>query len=474
MDTFFTYLKKSLVAVVFVMFAVATTYVPQSWNDIKQAEAGGLAGGATEVTQLANNVQLAAVNVATTITSSAAPIIQWATSNLWVKENILDGIAWAVAKQIVSSMVQSLINWINSGFQGSPAFVQDLQGFLLQAADEAIGQFINELGGVGSFICSPFQLDVQVSLAVQYAEVGRTGNPAPTCTLSGIINNIEDFIGGNFAAGGWDDWFDITANPQQYTPYGSLLTAEAGARARIINAQGEEMSLLNFGDGFLSGEICEVVSGPSGAPREDCFISKPGKVIQEALSFNLDSGRQSLISADEINEIIAALLGQLANQALTGAAGLLGLSGGTGFTDTSFSGYSGVPFVEQMTNDSGVDTSTLVALMNDALATQQAYNALAVNYTTAPAPDLVAYESSTTTSSGNRQLARDAIDDANRIIADTNAAIAVLPGYIAEINSGTASPERENQIMQEYSALRLYQMSDVESSRTAWDNILRQ
>jgi hypothetical protein len=472
MDTFFAYLKKALVATVFVMFAVVATYVPQSWNDVKAVHAGAATGGATEVTQVANNVQLAAVNSATTISAGFDSVTSWATGSLWVKENLLDGIAWALAKGIVSSMVQSLINWINSGFQGSPSFVQDLQGFLLQAADQAMGEYIQSLGGLGSFICSPFQLNVQIALSLQY-QVSRQDRPEPTCTLSGIINNIEGFIDGNFNVGGWDDWFDVTANPQQYTPYGSVLTAESGAAISIINAQGEEVSLLDFGDGFLSGEICETVNTGSG-PEEDCFISKPGKIIEEALSFNLDSGRQSLITADEINEIIAALLGQLANQAITGAAGLLGLSGGTGYTDTSFSGYSGSAFVDQVAQDSGADPATLIATMNDALAVQTAYRNLAVNYTSAPAPDLVAYAADPNNEAGNRQLARDAVDEANQIINDTNEAIAVIPNFITELNDPATTVQRQNEIMQEYSQLTIYRDSNITSSRNAWDSILRQ
>lgn len=368
LDTFFSYLKKGLVAIVFLIFGFVATYIPQPYNEIKTVEAGGLGGGSTEPTQIANNVQLGAVNVATTASAAFDSITSWATGSLWFKENILDGIGWAIAKKIVSSMVQSLINWINSGFQGSPAFIQDLKGFLLNAADEAIGEYIEDLGGIGSFICSPFRLDVQVSVAMQYAQARNTGQSAPSCTLSGIIGNIENFLGGSFSEGGWDNWFKITSTPQTYTPYGAILNAQIGAHAKIINAKGEELTLLDWGDGFLSGKICEAAHG-AGTSRENCFISKPGKIIEEALSFNLDTGRQSLITADEINELIAALLGQLANTALTGVAGLLGLSGGTGYT---YSGFNGGSYLDQMVASSselvaGAGASTTMA---DALEVQ--------------------------------------------------------------------------------------------------------
>ena len=34
------------------------------------------------------------------------------------KERVLDGIAWAVAKMAVRQMTTSIVNWINSGFDG--------------------------------------------------------------------------------------------------------------------------------------------------------------------------------------------------------------------------------------------------------------------------------------------------------------------------------------------------------------------
>lgn len=506
MDTFFSLLKKGLVATVFLIFGFVATYVPQPYNQVEEAHAGGLAGGATEVTQIANNVQLAAVNVATTASAGFDAITSWATNSVWIKEYVLDGIGWALAKALVQRMVASLIDWINSGFQGRPQFLQDLKGFLLETADQVIGEYLSELGGPFSFICSPFQLDVQVSVALEYDRArsrGGDGQPAPTCTLSGMIGNVQDFLQGTFAgggAGGWQDWIEITSQPRVHTPYGAGLSARADARARIINAQGEEVTLLDFGDGFLSGEICDIVHG-SGSPREECFITKPGKVIEEALSFNLDSGRQSLITADEINEIIAALLGQLANQVMQGAAGLLGLSGGTGYT---YSGY-GTSFTDSLASSTttGVDLAAAGTLISDALTTQQDIRNLAVTYTTGGAPNLVACANDTTQSAARQTACQNALVDANTIIQVTTgasggstapagagntgmtatAAIAPTPtsviGQLQTINTAyaaaTAAGDTDAQLnlVNQFSALTLYTTQDVTTRTTNWDNALR-
>jgi hypothetical protein len=104
-------------------------------------------------------------------------------------------------------------------------------------------------------------------------------------------------------------------------------------------------------------------------------------VIAEQLTVTLDSGRQQLVSADEINEVISALLGQIANQAIMGAAGLLGLSAGTGYTA---SGYGAGSYVDELARESTSRTGSFLSQnyeqVKEKLAVQREYNALATQY----------------------------------------------------------------------------------------------
>lgn len=464
MDTFFSFLKKGLVATVFIMFGLVATYVPQDWNKVELAHAGPGAGLATEATQVLNKLELIPTNIATTASWALDKITSFATNSLFFKEYTLDGIAWYVAKAIVSSMVQSLINWINSGFKGSPMFVQDLQRFLLDVADRAVGEYIDELGGIGSFICSPFRLDVQIAVALQYQQT-RLNQPAPDCTLTGIIDNIEGFMSGqqgSFSQGGWNDWIDITSAPEVYTPYGATLAAQTGASIRVLNARGEEATKLEWGDGFLSGEICQIVQG-ANTTKEECFISKPGKIIEEALSFNIDSSRQALITADEIDEVIGALLGQLAQTALTGAAGLLGLSGGTGYT---YSGFNGGSYLDAMGAESfGADPA---ASMQEALETETAYRNLALNYK----PQLQAFAADPSNDDEDINAAKVAVLATDRVINTTTANINTLTPLIAQYDDPNTTATERSQILSQFSKLSLYTQYDMDTSKSEWDAIL--
>ncbi|MFM2340064.1 MAG: hypothetical protein RLZZ360_700 [Candidatus Parcubacteria bacterium] len=326
MSTFFSYARTCLILVLIV--TTATIAVPYD-----NALAGGaLTGGYSEITgqQALTQQRISAVQGTVTAANTSATAL--ATGQLFVKENLLDGIAWAVAKQMVSNMTRSLINWINSGFQGSPSFVTDFKQMLLDSLDQVAGEYIKSLGGIGEFICSPFQLDVQAALAINYAQA-RSGNPSGPnenlCTLTGIASNIENFLSGT--ADSWGQWMEVTANPQN-TPYGAYLAAEASLNVRLRNEAGQEIEVASWGDGFLSNKVCQAIEGTT---QEECKITTPGQVVSEALTFQLSTGPRSLIEADEINELIGALLNQLVLQAVQGLNGLLGLSE-TGSNGTSY------------------------------------------------------------------------------------------------------------------------------------------
>jgi hypothetical protein len=358
MDTFFNILRKGIVFSMMLIFAFVFTYVPQYF--VKEVPTVEAFGDVDPDSPLLGAI-LAASGINTTANVTQA-----------TKDGILDAIGWAIAKTIISSLINSMINWINSGFKGSPAFVQDLKRNLIDLADRTAGEFIKRLGGIGSFICSPFQLDIQLALSLEYQRA-REEKPIETCTLSGIVGNIEDFLEGNFSQGGWEDWIEITSKPEAYTPYGQLLTARSAMRVKLANAEGQTLAEIDWGGGFLSGKICEMIEGSSG-PEESCVISKPGQTIANSLNKALGASTDQLVAADEINELIAALIGQLANQAITGAAGLLGLSAGTGYTYGGFDGGSYTAAAQAQaaqTGSEGAAASGITAqTFSDAIAVQ--------------------------------------------------------------------------------------------------------
>jgi len=271
-----------------------------------------------------------------------------ATNGMWIKEYILDPLAWAVAKSLVQQIVNSTVKWINSGFSGSPSFVTNPTQFFENVGDQATGAFLAQNGPLSS-LCSPISLNVRLAIAL---DRGGTGPSPYTCTLSKIINNVQGatingFTAGDFSQGGWPA-FAALAEPQN-SFYGAYIEAESNLSANIAKQTQQIKNELQQGQGFLTFKECKDdssitddqanradISGDSSIKYNDktgsyqrCTNSTPGSTISASLNKALGAPQDSLITADEIDEIIGALASQLINQVL-GPGGLLGTTQSSG------------------------------------------------------------------------------------------------------------------------------------------------
>jgi hypothetical protein len=296
----------------------------------------------------------------------ATNISDTVTTNLMeIKEYILDGLAWALAKALVQSMVASTVNWINSGFQGSPSFLTNPEGYFADVGDQVTGNFISNTG-ILSNLCSPFSADLRLALALGQAGYGSRYK----CTLNSVIANVKNstvngmsiqgFMNGDFSQGGWPAFISLS-EPQNnessaYLQAHSDLLQQIGAKQSSINQQ------LTQGHGFLSFQSCTDVTasisgGGSFAPQslglsndqyaqlqknvagtyntgngtsiqqtadatgehyKQCSTQTPGSVISASLNKSLGATQDSLVTADEIDEVIGALMNQLVSTILTG------------------------------------------------------------------------------------------------------------------------------------------------------------
>ena len=128
--------------------------------------------------------------IANTVNSTATSL---STYSLQFKEFVLDGLAVALTKQIIRQLTASIVNWINSGFEGSPSFISDPGSFFLDVADQVTGAFLAKVGGPLTQLCSPFSIDIRLALAFKY----RPNIPKRyTCTLNTIIKNSGSAVAG--------------------------------------------------------------------------------------------------------------------------------------------------------------------------------------------------------------------------------------------------------------------------------------
>ncbi len=248
-----------------------------------------------------------------TVTAAQTAVNTGLLSALNIKEFTLDGIAWSLAKKVLAQTTQSVIDWINSGFNGKPAFITDYDKYFLNAADEVAGGFISDSNLAQ--LCQPLRMPVKFILDLSYRQA-RDYRERSQCTLTSAAGNVTEFLDGNFSKGGWSQWFSIVSNPQNNI-YGAVALGRSGLYDSVQQQQDIAKTKAEINHGFLNVEDCS-----SGK----CIIVTPGSVISEYLNFSLTVGDRVLIQSDQMNEVIGALFSQLGKQAITGAGGLLGLS----------------------------------------------------------------------------------------------------------------------------------------------------
>lgn len=231
----------------------------------------------------------------------------------------------ALSRALIQQMTVSIVNWVNSGFNGSPSFVTNYQQFFTQIADNAVGNFLQ--GSDLAFLCSPFRLQVKIAVAQAYAQ----RNASPQCSISKVVNNLDAFIN-NFSQGGWQGLLSFTTVPTN-NPYGAYTDAQIRLTNSIANQQSVKGLDLSLGGGFLSSTEQYDCSADANGNKTNCKtrITTPGRTIAAQLDTTLGTNFRQLELANSFDQILSALINQLVVKTLQG--GLYNLSSQNGFNN---------------------------------------------------------------------------------------------------------------------------------------------
>ena len=257
------------------------------------------------------------------------------TVNFDMLQSVLDGIGWGIAKAMIRSITQSVVMWINSGFEGSPLFVTNMRAHLLGLADAKVQELLDQIEIRGS-IESPYLDSIGRVLQEGYlrATAAQAYFQQNRYTLDQYCTNPDAFRRGDFSQGGFRCW-NAAWRSSGNNPFLSVYSAEQELQRRIRVALQDRSTELNWGRGFISWRgNCESseasaegeeASLSSAEQTSNCPVRTPGGVIEEQLVHVLGSDVRQLEIADSINEIVAALAGQVVNSIFS-EIGLTGLA----------------------------------------------------------------------------------------------------------------------------------------------------
>jgi hypothetical protein len=256
---------------------------------------------------------------------------------------------------MVRNISNSIVDWINGGFQGKPGFVTDFKSLVADSADQTIGNYI--YGTDLKFLCQPFSFRIRLQLATKYQ---KRFQEEIRCTLKSVTGNVDDFVNNNSGVG-WDNWFQLTTEPQN-NRYGAYLMAESELASRIQDQLNEITSTLDRSKGFLDHKVCDekapdLETGAQASLRvSDALAAQgrgelvpateldttprcktggrvvtPGSLVQAQAEDVLGTWADQLNLATEIDQIVGALISQFADQMIKGGKGFLGLSSPSGY-----------------------------------------------------------------------------------------------------------------------------------------------
>ncbi len=335
-------LNKSIVSIFIVFVFIFPPFLVQANTDPANARNNAvnfLADGASEALSCAGSfaagIAAGAVASLLTVPTTDAGNIAMNTQQM-VKECIIDGTANTLKRAAIRAMIDTSLEWINSGFQGSPSYAANLERLMEDVGNQILSDVIYGAGLGG--LCQGFELPVKFALNLEL-NIQKGNIFKPKCTIDDIQNNIERAVKDveNFYS--WNNFLQITTNSRNNSPFGAFFQVSEDAR-RLYNAtQKNKEDELRNNRGFMSIRKCDPeyleqrkregkpARYDPADPRADknCPVTTPGTLLADSLSKTTGAEFDELITADEFDEILGALAGALIKK-LTADGGVASFS----------------------------------------------------------------------------------------------------------------------------------------------------
>ncbi len=285
------------------------------------------------------------------------------------KENCLDGIAYSMAKNVLQQVSNKTLNWVNTGFDGNPLYVRDIDSYLRSIRDQKLQSFLSQVPTTNPIFGNAIR-SVVTQQVTGYSD-GRINQVMNTPQARAYQSFQQDFT-----QGGWNSLL----NPQN-NPLSAYFDAVQQVSKNIDTAQENVQNELQQGDGFLSMKKCvewgvqtagaNTVNGtpldeiPPGmvdtsAPTtasttqagRKCLRYEtvtPGALIAQQTAYVTNSAVRQLEQADKINEVLGSFFDNLLNNLFRNGLGSLsrggraGISAGTGMGTNVVLGTNGAP-----------------------------------------------------------------------------------------------------------------------------------
>ncbi len=171
-------------------------------------------------------------------------------------QKVLQQVIMAIEKQFLEQLTKSVDNWINTGFNGNPLYLQNSGAFFTDIAKFEIKNIVDTYGYDPNRF--PFGKNFALN-AINAYKTQAADNAA--YTLSNVINDPNQLQAyqNNFSAGGWNGFLVNTQYPQNnIIGFTTIVTQQEASQlaGTVQNAAQKVTSTLQQGLGFLSPKTC--------------------------------------------------------------------------------------------------------------------------------------------------------------------------------------------------------------------------
>jgi hypothetical protein len=158
----------------------------------------------------------------------------------------LDGVAYAVAKNTLAQVTTKTLNWVNTGLNGNPLYVQNVGSYLNTIKNQQITAFLPTLRNSDPIFGNALQAAITFQI---------TGNRGALGTLNTSLATPQaksyNLFMADFSNGGWNSLL----NPK-YNPIGALFNATDTLTANIVTQQTQSQNEIQRNNGFLDLKRC--------------------------------------------------------------------------------------------------------------------------------------------------------------------------------------------------------------------------
>lgn len=234
-----------------------------------------------------------------------------------IKELVLDPALKIAINLALQVILQSTVAWITGAGGQNVGFVENFERVFSQQVDARAGEFLNHLAGIN--LCS---VSLRQYLTVRFSIPFSTSpqrylNPQLSCSLSGIVSNVENFYN-SFQNGGWEAFLKVNLQMEN-NYYGAYMISLQNQHGLLAEASGALDQNTQANQGYKGVQIpipskkCEYIPGTGGP---NCYTEwqtkTPGGLVKDSLSKTLvDTGIDQYVSADEISEAVNVIVNAL-------------------------------------------------------------------------------------------------------------------------------------------------------------------